>query len=681
MKGLYYPAVGFPLAACENGGQARQAFTRRAESGHYALGTAMRFPPFFLDEIKARLPVSEVVRGRVKLVRAGREWKGLSPFNAEKTPSFFVNDQKMAWFDFSAGKNGNIFDFVMETEGLSFPDAVARLASDAGLALPQTSPEAEAEESARKNLHEVLARAASYFSARLAGREGAAARAYLARRGIDAELQGRFGLGYALPEKYALRDHLAGAGIPAQTMIEAGLLIHGEDIAVPYDRFRDRIMFPIHDSGGRVIAFGGRALGPDAQPKYLNSPETALFHKGAILYNHHRVRKAAQSSGQIIVVEGYVDVIAMTSAGFDATVAPLGTALTPDQCELLWKMAEEPILCFDGDRAGRKAAYRAIDMALPLIGPGRSFGFALLPEGQDPDDLVRAGGREAVSRLLVHALPLAKVIWKRETENKSFATPERRAGLKWRLEAIASGIRDRTLQRQYRDYFKDWLYRFRRGDYGAGAKAPKARGGGPKLNYETRTDLTSPPEVSQSLAISPLFRPGKSNLSPREGLILLLLLNHPGLIGQHIEDLAEIAFSSAEAGALRDALLASAAAAHRPAQGLDAPSLRAAAEGQGFDAILQQLDGMAAHASHWYATAGAADADAEEVLKQALSLHRRARTLHRELQLAELALGKDSSEANLGRLKDIQAQLSAVGGIEAAVEGFGAQSGRPSGTL
>ncbi|HEY4848238.1 MAG TPA: DNA primase, partial [Methylocella sp.] len=612
----------------------------------------MRFPPSFLDEIRARLPVSEVVRGRVKLVRAGREWKGLSPFNAEKTPSFFVNDQKMAWFDFSAGKNGNIFDFVMETEGLSFADAVERLARDAGLALPQASPEAEAEEKARASLHEVLARAASYFSARLAGREGGAARAYLAGRGIDPEMQGRFGLGYALPEKYALRDHLAGAGLPVPTMIEAGLLIHGEDIAVPYDRFRDRIMFPIHDSRGRVIAFGGRALSPDAPAKYLNSPETALFHKGAILYNHHNARKAAQSSGQLIVVEGYVDVIAMTSAGFDATVAPLGTALTPDQCELLWKMAEEPILCFDGDRAGRKAAYRAIDMALPLIGPGRSLGFARLPEGEDPDDLVRTSGREAVSQLLSRALPLAELIWKRETENKSFATPERRARLKRRLEEIASGIRDRTLQRQYQDYFKDWLYRFRLGGYGSGAKAPKkALGGGPKPNYETKTDLTSPPEVSQNLAISPLFRPGKPSIPPREGLILLLLLNHPGLIGKHIEDLAEIAFSNDKVDDLRKALIdfsaSSAAAAPLDKPSPDSACLRAAIEGQGFGPILQQLDGMAAHASHWYAKAGAADADADEVLKQALSLHRRARTLHRELQLAELALGKDSSEANL----------------------------------
>jgi DNA primase len=580
---------------------------------------------------------------------------------------------------------------VMEIEGLSFPDAVARLAHDAGLALPRVSPEAEAEEKAHASLHEALARAASYFSARLAGGEGRAARAYLAGRGIDPELQGRFRLGYALPEKYALRDHLAATGIPVRGMIEAGLLIHGEDIAVPYDRFRDRIMFPIHDSGGQVIAFGGRALAPDAPAKYLNSPETALFHKGAILYNHHYARRAAQSTGQLIVVEGYVDVIAMTSAGFDATVAPLGTALTPDQCELLWKMAEEPILCFDGDRAGRKAAYRAIDMALPVIGPGRSLVFALLPDGQDPDDLVQSGGREAVAQLLSRILPLADLIWVRETENKSFATPERRAGLERRLSEIAREIRDEALRRHYQAAFKERFFQFfRRGGYGASAAAANAtRAGGPKPAWqrssEPKSNLAATPLVSQSLAKSPLLRPEKPRLPPRDGLILLLLLNHPGLIGRHIEDLAEIAFSSAEAGALRDTLLAS-AAAHLPAQAgdepsPDAPSLRAAVEGQGFGAILQQLDGMAAHASHWYTKAGAADADADEVLKQALSLHRRARTLHRELQLAELALGKDSSEANLGRLKDIQAQLSALGGIEAAVEGFGAQSGRPSGTL
>jgi DNA primase len=646
----------------------------------------MRFPPSFLDEIKARLPVSEVVRGRVKLVRAGREWKGLSPFNAEKTPSFFVNDQKMAWFDFSAGKNGNIFDFVMETEGLSFPDAVERLAREAGLALPQVSLVAEAGEKARATLHEVLARAASYFSARLAGKAGEVARAYLAQRGIDAELQGRFGLGYALPEKYALRDHLAGVGVSLPAMIDAGLLIHGVDIAVPHDRFRDRIMFPIHDSRGRVIAFGGRALAKDAPAKYLNSPETALFHKGAILYNHHGARKAAQSSGQLIVVEGYVDVIAITSAGFDATVAPLGTALTPDQCELLWQMVEEPILCFDGDRAGRQAAYRAVDMALPLIGPNRSFGFALLPEGQDPDDLVRTGGREAVSQLLSRALPLSGLIWKRETENKVFATPERRAGLERRLRKIAGEIRDDALRRQYHADFKHRFFHFGRNGYGCNFKTRKTvRLGGSKADFESKTNLTSPPEVSLSLTASALFRSGKPGRRLSEGLILMLLLNHPGLIGRYIEELAELEFTSAETGALRDALLSCSAGITLPGQALgepnlDALGLRAAIEAQGFGPVLQKLDAEAAHGSHWYVEAEAAECDPEEVLKQALTLHRK-RALQRELQSAELALSKDLSDENLTRLKKIQEQLFSLRGTEAAVEGFGALSGRPSGTL
>ncbi len=650
----------------------------------------MRFPPSFLEEIKARLPVSEVVRHRVKLLRAGREWKGLSPFNAEKTPSFFVNDQKMAWFDHSAGKNGNIFDFLMETEGLSFPEAVKQLAHEAGLALPRVSPEAEAEEKARASLHEVLALAASYLCAQLAGREGSAARAYLAGRGLDAETQGRFQLGYALPEKYALRDALAAKGIPVQAMIEAGLLIHGVEIAVPYDRFRDRIMFPIHDAGGRVIAFGGRALAKDAPAKYLNSPETALFHKGAILFNHHRARKAAHDGAPLIVVEGYIDVIAMASVGFEATVAPLGTALSAEQCELLWKMAEEPVLCFDGDRAGRKAVYRAIDMALPLIGPGRSLSFALLPEGEDPDDIARSGGREAVSQLLAQALPLVDLIWIRDTENKIFATPERRAGLERRFGEIVRDIRDETLRRYYHAEFKARLSRlfsrqfardpsrpFRGAARTAGSKPAWQRVGGPQ------TDFTLPPQVSRTLTTSPLFRSGQSRLPPREGLILLLLLSHPGLIGAYVEDLAEIGFSSTEAGALHDALIAcsSAAAAVDAPTGGGAASLRAVMERQGFAPILHKLDAMAAHASHWYLNPEAAEADAGEVLKQALSLHRRARALHKELQLAELALGKDSSEANLGRLKDIQAQLSALGGIEAAIDGFGVQSGRPGGTL
>ena len=275
----------------------------------------MRFTPQFLDELKARLPVSEVVGRRVKLVRSGREFKGLSPFNKEKTPSFFVNDQKQAWFDFSSGKNGSIFDFVMESEGVTFPEAVERLAQMAGVPLPKISHEDEARDARRKTLHDVMELAAKFFQDTLAARTGAKARGYLADRGLDPATQLKFRLGYAPGERFALKEHLGSHGIPAEDMVEAGLLISGDDIPVPFDRFRDRVMFPITDLRGRVIAFGGRALEKDAQAKYLNSPETPLFHKGATLYNIAAARQASHDGAPLIVVEGYVDVIAMVTRG------------------------------------------------------------------------------------------------------------------------------------------------------------------------------------------------------------------------------------------------------------------------------------------------------------------------------------------------------------------------------
>src|SRR6516162_2110480 len=410
----------------------------------------MRFPPQFLDELRARLPVSEVVGRRVRLKKAGREWKGLSPFNKEKTPSFFVNDQKMAWFDFSSGKNGTIFDFVMMTEGLTFPEAVERLAAQAGMPLPKISPAEEARDERRKTLNDVVELAAKFFESTLASRAGAKARGYLADRGLDPATQVKFRLGYAPPERFALKEHLGKAGISTEDMIEAGLLVSGEDIAVPYDRFRDRVMFPISDWRGRVIAFGGRALDKEVSAKYLNSPETPLFHKGGTLYNIAGARKAAHDGARVVAVEGYTDVVAMVTAGFEATVAPLGTALTSDQLALMWRMADEPILCFDGDDAGRRAAYRALDLALPLIKPGKSLRFAALPDGQDPDDLARSGGRDAIEDVLGAARPLADMLWTRESEAGPFDTPERRAALEARVGQVAATIGDESVRRYYK---------------------------------------------------------------------------------------------------------------------------------------------------------------------------------------------------------------------------------------
>ncbi len=486
----------------------------------------MRFTPQFLDELKARLPVSEVVGRRVKLVRSGREFKGLSPFNKEKTPSFFVNDQKQAWFDFSSQKNGSIFDFVMETEGVSFPEAVERLAQMAGVPLPKVSPEDERRDARRKTLHDVMELATKFFEATLAARAGAKARGYLADRGLDSATQLKFRLGYATNERFALKEHLGSHGIPVEDMVEAGLLVSGDDIPLPFDRFRDRVMFPITDLRGRVIAFGGRALEKDAPAKYLNSPETPLFHKGATLYNIAVARQAAHDGATVVAVEGYVDVIAMVTAGFPATVAPLGTALTEDQLALLWKMADEPVLCFDGDNAGVRAAYRAVELAMPRLKPGKSLKFALLPQGQDPDDLFRSGGREAIADVIGAARPLAAMLWARETEGHSFDTPERRAALEARINEVTTGIADDSVRKYYRQDFNARLAQFFAPAQSQGFGAPRGnfqRGQNwrERGNWQPRNGAPQRPAtggkntpyvvVSQQLAASPLHR-GASHL-------------------------------------------------------------------------------------------------------------------------------------------------------------------------
>ncbi len=645
----------------------------------------MRFAPSFLEELKARLTVSEVVRRKVKLVKAGREWRGLSPFTSEKTPSFFVNDQKMAWFDFSSGRNGNIFDFLMATEGLSFPEAVERLAADAGLPLPKISPEAEEQERRRAGLHEVLELAARFFEAELSRERGAKARAYLGGRGVSLEAQKRFRLGYAPSEKFALRDALAAKGASPEVLVEAGLLIAGEDIAVPYDRFRDRVMFPISDRSGRVVAFGGRALEKDVPAKYLNSPETPLFHKGALLYNQHNARQAAHERGTVIAVEGYVDVIAMSAAGFPHTVAPLGTALTEAQCAQLWKMAAEPVLCFDGDRAGRKAAYRAVDVALPFIGPGRSLRFALLPDGQDPDDLARSGGAAAIEEVLGQALPLVDLVWLRETEGEALATPERRAGLERRLTELCGAITDETLRRYYAADFQSRLAAL----FGSAGRAGPLRAGGARAGQRPRRDpfafapiaapsyLATPPQIGLGLAQSPLLRPKSGGPSGREAIILLILLTHPSLLESYGEALAELDLASADAITLREKLLDLWGQGGLP----DHAELHAEIERCGLGAARRRLEALKAHASLWIVSPEAADPDAEEALKQALALHRKMRALNRELKLAQAALAQEGSEINLARLKDVQEQLAVLAGTEAAVEGFGVASGRPSGAL
>jgi len=653
----------------------------------------MRFSPQFLDELKARLPVSEIVGRRVKLTRAGREFKGLSPFNKEKTPSFFVNDQKQAWFDFSSGKNGSIFDFVMETEGVSFPEAVERLAQLAGVPLPKVSVEDEAREARRKSLHEVMELAAKFFEATLAARAGAKARGYLADRGLDASVQLKFRLGYAPPERYALKEHLGSHGIPVEDMVEAGLLVAGDDIPVPYDRFRDRVMFPITDLRGRIIAFGGRALEKDVPAKYLNSPETPLFHKGSNLYNGAAARQAAHDGATVIAVEGYVDVIAMVMAGFPGTVAPLGTALTEEQLGLLWKMADEPVLCFDGDKAGVRAAFRAVDLALPRLKPGKSLKFALLPEGQDPDDLVRSAGREAVADVIAAARPLATMLWARETEGHSFDTPERRAALEARIGEITAAIGDEAVRRYYRQDFGARLAQFfapapaardaragrgagqpwRGADRAPGRQAWGERRGGAAFARPAPGQRGTPyVVVSQQLAASPLHRGHRTAVPRREALILQAALNHPWLLHDHLEELSALEFRHADAERLKSVLID--IAAH--AATLDSEALKVELAARDLTAVMERIAASITTASVWGVRAEAAPDDVLVTWQQLVALHRQWHSLLKELKEAEQALGQDASEANYLRLRDVKARLSQMDGTEALIEGFGASSGR-----
>ncbi|MCX5515710.1 DNA primase [Kaistia algarum] len=640
----------------------------------------MRFPPSFLDDIRARLPLSSVVGRRVSWDRrksqpAKGDFWACCPFHGEKSPSFHADDRKGRYYCFGCGASGDHFTFLTELEGLSFPEAVERLAGEAGLAMPARDERSEAEEKRRASLHEVMELAATYFEQSLQSREGAAARGYLAGRALGPEVQRRFRLGYAKSGRNALKEYLAGKGVPHDDMVAAGLLIAGEDIPVSFDRFRDRVMFPITDFRGRIVAFGGRALSADAQAKYLNSPETALFKKGDLLYNGFEARKAAQGAGTLVVVEGYVDVIAMVTAGFGHTVAPLGTALTEHQLALLWRMTPEPILCFDGDKAGLRAAFRAADLAMPHLTPGRSVRFALLPEGQDPDDLIRNAGRDAMKSVLDAARPLVDMIWIRETEKGGFETPERRAAFEARIREIARSVGDETVRRHYEQALSERLR-----SLFAPAAAARGPGGRPRAPgrvgrqdapdapHYVPTFRTKPVQVSQTLQQTksrPL--PG-----PREIVLVMTMVNHPALIAEHFAAFAEIELANRELDSLRSQILE--IAADEPH--IEAEALRHRLAGAGAGELLDRLELQIQRSSIWQAGAAASDGDALDGWIQALTLHRKARTLHKELKDAEAALASDGSDANLAHFLDIQNQLANSEGTEALIEGFGASSGR-----
>jgi DNA primase len=650
----------------------------------------MRLTPQFLDEIRTRLPVSQVVARKVALKKQGREFRGLSPFKSEKTPSFFVNDQKGFYHCFASGEHGDIFAFVMKTEGLSFPEAVERLAGEAGLALPkptyQDHHEVErADERAR--LHQVLEASAAWFEARLKAPEGQEARRYIERRGLRRETITEFRIGFAPSGRSALKEHLAGQGFTPAEMATSGMLIAGEDIPVPYDRFRNRVMFPITDLKGRVIAFGGRALDPEAPAKYLNSPETPLFHKGGVLFNAVRARQSAHDRGRIIAVEGYMDVLALHEAGFGEAVAPLGTALTETQVQLLWRMSPEPILCFDGDSAGRKAAFRAVDTAIPLIKAGTSVAFAFLPDGVDPDDLVRQQGREAMDAVLERSRPLADILWEREWASGQWTTPERRAQLERQLAALIARIGDAGVRAHYeRDIrgrlFSAWnqaggsrLGASRNGAQGAQRRPNSpggrfnppsgARGGardGKSWN-RGQPSFQPPPASSDSLRASRLVA-DQTQAPYREALLLQAIVNHPWLIDEHAELIASLTLTSKPLSELRDALLS----LHVGHNFLDRSQVQTHLTDQGLAKILALVERAITHKGDKFAEPEADRAAVETGWRHVLALHERQVGLRKALQSAEQAWLAEGSQEALTRICELQEQLNRGDGVDVAGE-------------
>src|SRR5476649_1635368 len=418
----------------------------------------MRYGEGLLEEIRRRTDLVALVGRRVKLVRKGRVMWGCCPFHKEKSASFKVENGRRLYKCFGCGKGGDAFKWLTETEGLSFPESVEKLAGEAGIELPKWSPDDEAREQKKKSLYDIVELAAKFYEAQLFDAAGREARDYLKGRGLDSAAAKQFRLGYSPSGNNALIAHLTAQNITQDDIIAAGLARPGEDGRPMRDFFYTRVMFPIADGRGRIVAFGARALEADAKPKYINSGETSLFSKGSQLYNFATARAAAIKAGTVIVAEGYMDVIALVRAGFAHSVAPLGTALTEDQLHLLWRTAPEPILAFDGDTSGLKAAHRAAHLALPHLKAGYSLRFAFLPAGEDPDTLIKKSGAMAMKKILDEALPLSQVLWRTETEGKDLSTPERRAGLEHSLKEIVDRITDSKIADYYRRGFDQLVF-------------------------------------------------------------------------------------------------------------------------------------------------------------------------------------------------------------------------------
>ncbi len=616
----------------------------------------MRFDDRFLEELKSRLRPSDVVGKTVKLRRQGREYAGLSPFTKEKSPSFFVNDEKGFYHCFSSGKHGDIISFLQETERLTFSEAVERLAAEAGMSLPEVDPRAAREEQKRSSLGDWMELAAAWFESELRRPVGQDARAYLEKRGLPEKEWSRFRVGFAPNNRTGLKDYLIAKGAKPGDLVDAGVLISPEDGGQPYDRFRDRIIFPITDSRGKVVSFGGRAMDPNARAKYLNGPETSLFHKGRVLYGLFEARKilhASQSAGEkppMVVVEGYMDVIACQRAGVPA-VAAMGTALTEEQMEGLWRLHPTPTLCFDGDKAGRRAADRAIDRALPLLKPGRSFLFSMPVGGKDPDDVLREQGPAALKAQLSDTKPFVEALFEREKEIEPFDTPEQRTNLKVRLRTLAATIADKDLAHAYKEELLDRLDEMRaarrvKADASDAGRALSRqrwdktpwRGGKGRLEGSTAEGRQAAAALQQAPR-------------PFSAALLIAAIRDPKVVDDRIEVLMNQGFGDQRLDAIARELVN----LRMDADHVEGAMVRGRLASAGYDeATLAALERSAAHVKALDAAQSAAQSPEDAIRglwSQAFDLLLRLTALERAVDDAKTDLADDSDFQTLLRLK------------------------------
>ena len=516
----------------------------------------MSLPPGFLDELRTRLSLGQVVGRKVLWdTRKSNQSKGdlwaPCPFHQEKSASFHVDDRKGFYYCFGCHAKGDAITFVRETENVDFMEAVKILAGEAGLPIPASDPHAQEKSDRRTQLTDVMEQAVQWHRLQLNTGAASDARAYLVRRGFDSASLDRWDIGFA-PANGGIMAHLTGKGIDPKLVIEAGLAAENDRSDRPYDRFRGRIIFPIRDGRNRPIGLGGRAMEVNARAKYLNSPETPLFDKGRSLYNHGPAREAAGKGVPLIVAEGYMDVIAMSESGFTATVAPLGTAITEDQLRLLWRIAPEPIIAMDGDTAGVRAAMRVIDIALPLLEAGQSLRFALMPEGMDPDDVLKSKGKAAMQDLLDAAIPMVQLLWRRETDDKVFDSPERKAALDKILREKIKLILDPSIRTHYGEAIKQMRWEL----FSAHKRSKPAHNQGQRATWSRNQERwqrdISPMPASKMSALGS----GAADMDHmREAVILATLLNTPSVISLFEADIERMECSDPNHAYLRAAIL------------------------------------------------------------------------------------------------------------------------------